>query len=87
MAAWLCWMLMKKEPKPKGSFWRPLTTQVTTCRNRPKVAHAHAGYPGAGPAGRPAATQAPRLEELLHSTEVADFIKATSPSGDVIPGS
>ncbi|HEY3340284.1 MAG TPA: MetQ/NlpA family ABC transporter substrate-binding protein [Propionicimonas sp.] len=28
-----------------------------------------------------------KLEELLHSTEVADFIRATWPSGDVIPGS
>jgi len=28
-----------------------------------------------------------KLEELLHSTEVAEFIKTTWPSGDVIPGS
>jgi D-methionine transport system substrate-binding protein len=28
-----------------------------------------------------------KLEELLHSTEVADFIRKTWPSGDVIPGS
>ncbi len=27
-----------------------------------------------------------KLEELLHSTEVADFIRQTWPSGDVIPG-
>ena len=27
-----------------------------------------------------------KLEELLHSTEVADFITETWPSGDVIPG-
>ena len=26
------------------------------------------------------------LEDLLHSTEVADFIRTTWPSGDVIPG-
>ena len=27
-----------------------------------------------------------KLEELLHSPEVAEFIKTTWPSGDVIPG-